>query len=398
MTNYTGRKLALDANQGRKAISILTQELSERARSMSTSRPFAAFVVVCAVILGTYYFLMAAPIYVSQASFSIRGRETPSATSSLLATLGGVAGGGSAGANTTDTAELLTYARSYDMANKLDQEFHLRALYSQPRLDFLNWLPKNASRDEYLAFFRKMVHLTTDKDTGLIEVKAKAFDPQTAQAVARAVLRISADYLNELSATVRRDTLRSSEQELQQAEDKVRQARLAMANYRAKTGTLDPAASAIATSTGVSAMQQEVIELRADMAAQLSFNRPNSPQMTQAMAKIKGLEQQIAIQQKAIASKSSDSIAERLRTFEGLQVTSEYAERNLVAALSAYDAARNVASERERFVVPAVVPNLPDEPSEPHRLASFLEAMIVLIAVYGIVALAIAGVRDHQGI
>jgi capsular polysaccharide transport system permease protein len=120
--------------------------------------------------------------------------------------------------------------------------------------------------------------------------------------------------------------------------------------------------------------------------------------MTQAMAKIKGLEQQIAIQQKAIASKSSDSIAERLRTFEGLQVTSEYAERNLVAALSAYDAARNVASERERFVVPAVVPNLPDEPSEPHRLASFLEAMIVLIAVYGIVALAIAGVRDHQGI
>ncbi len=350
------------------------------------------------MVLGVYYFFMAAPIYVSQASFSIRGRETPSATSSLLATLGGVAGGGGSGPSGTDTAELKTYTESFDMANKLDQEFHLRAIYSQPRLDFLNWLPKNASRDEYLAFYKKMVHVNIDKDTGLIEVKARAFDPQTAQSVARAVLRISADYLNELSATVRRDTLRTSEEELQQAEDKVRQARMAMTNYRARTGSLDPAASALATSAGVSGMQQEVRELRADMAGQLSFSRPDSPQMQQAMAKIRGLEQQIAIQQNAIANKSGDSIAERLRTYEGLQVTSEYAERNLVAALSAYDAARNVASERERFVVPAVVPNLPDEPTEPHRLASFLEAMLVLIAVYGIVALAIAGVRDHQGI
>ena len=49
-------------------------------------------------------------------------------------------------------------------------------------------------------------------------------------------------------------------------------------------------------------------------------------------------------------------------------------------------------------MVPAVQPNLPDVATEPHRLSSFLEAMLVLVAVYGIVALAIAGVRDHQGL
>ncbi len=89
MTNYTGQKLALDSGQGRKAIQVLTQGLTERVRTMSSSRPFALFVVVCAVILGVYYFLMAAPIYVSEASFSIRGRETPTSTSALLSQLGG---------------------------------------------------------------------------------------------------------------------------------------------------------------------------------------------------------------------------------------------------------------------------------------------------------------------
>ena len=402
MTNITGQKLAVDASPGRRAVDVFTKELSERMRSMSTSRPFVLFVVAAAVVLGIYYFFLAAPLYISEASFSIRGREEPSAGSSILASLGGMAGGGggaSAGPTSTDTAELQTYIQSYAMAEKLDQEFHLRSIYSQPRADFLNWLPKSASRDRYLNFYRRMVKISLDRDTNLVNVRVKAFDPKTAQILASAILRYSADYLNELSATIRRDTLRTSELELQDAENKVRQARLTMTNYRAMTGTLDPAATAITMSTGISAMQQEVLESKVELAGLLSFNTANSPAVAQTQAKIRGLEAQIAAQQARIANtKASDSIAERLKVFEGLTIASEYADRQMVAALSSYDSARVLANQRERFVVPAVAPNLPDEPTEPHRLAAFLEAMLVLTAVYGIVALAIAGVRDHQGI
>ncbi len=402
MTNITGQKLAVDASPGRRAVDVFTKELSERMRSMSTSRPFVLFVVAAAVVLGIYYFFLAAPLYISEASFSIRGREEPSAGSSILASLGGMAGGGggaSAGPTSTDTAELQTYIQSYAMAEKLDQEFHLRSIYSQPRADFLNWLPKSASRDRYLNFYRRMVKISLDRDTNLVNVRVKAFDPKTAQILASAILRYSADYLNELSATIRRDTLRTSELELQDAENKVRQARLTMTNYRATTGSLDPAATAITMSTGISAMQQEVLESKVELAGLLSFNTANSPAVAQTQAKIRGLEAQIAAQQARIANtKASDSIAERLKVFEGLTIASEYADRQMVAALSSYDSARVLANQRERFVVPAVAPNLPDEPTEPHRLAAFLEAMLVLTAVYGIVALAIAGVRDHQGI
>ena len=406
MTNISGQKLAVDPSHGRnKAVDVFTKEISERFRSMSTSRPFVIFVVISAVVLGIYYFVLAAPIYISEASFSIRGREEPSAGASLLGALGGAMGGGGGGAaaaggpTSTDTAELQTYIESYQMANKLDQQFHLRAIYAQPRLDFLNHLSKDASRDSYLTFYRRMVKITIDHDTNLINIKVKAFDPKSAQMLANAILLDAADYLNQLSATIRRDTLRTSEQELQDAENKVRQARFAMTNYRASTSSLDPAAAAMATSTGISAMQQEVLELKAEMAGMLALNQPGSPAMAEAQAKIRGVENQIAAQQARIANTTaSDSIAERLKTYEGLLIASDYADRQLVAALSSFDAARNLANQRERFVVPAVAPNLPDEPTEPHRLAAFLEAMLVLIAVYGIVALAIAGVRDHQGI
>ncbi len=49
-------------------------------------------------------------------------------------------------------------------------------------------------------------------------------------------------------------------------------------------------------------------------------------------------------------------------------------------------------------MVKVVAPHLPDRPSRPHRLLSFLESLIVAIAAYGVIALAVAGVRDHQGI
>ncbi len=405
MTNITGQKLAVDPSHGRKAVDVFTKELSARFRSMSTSRPFVIFVVAAAVILGIYYFFLAAPLYVSEASFSIRGRDAPSAGASLLASIGGAMGGGgggggaSAGPTNTDTAELQTYVQSYEMANKLDQEYRLRDIYSQPRLDFLNWLPKSASRDRYLQFYRKMVKISLDHDTDLINVKVKAFDPKTAQVIAGAILRHSADYLNELSATIRKDTLRTSELELQDAENKVRQARLTMTNYRASTSTLDPVSSAAAISGGINGMRQEVLEAKAELTGLLSYNQPGSAAVAQTEARIRGLEAQIAAQEGRIANTTAnDSIAERLKTFEGLQIASDYADRQLVAALGAYDAARTLANQRERFVVPAVPPNLPDEPTEPHRLAAFLEAMLVLIAIYGIVALAIAGVRDHQGI
>ena len=398
MTNITRQqKLDVDPSHGRRAVDVFAKELGERFRSVSTSRPFVAFVFVSAIVLGVYYFILAAPMYVSEASFSIRGREAPSAASSLLGALGGGAAGDSP--SSTDTAELQTYIGSYEMAEKLDQQFHLREVYSRPRLDFLNWMPRSAPKDRYLGFYKKMVRISIDHDTNLINIKVKSFDPKLSQAIAAALLQISSDYLNNLSAIVRRDTVKTSEQELEQAEENVRKARLEMTAYRAATGTLDPAASALATSAGISAMQQEVLEQRADLTSMLSYNRPGSAMVTQAQARIAGLEAQIASQQQKIANtKASDSIAERLRTYEGLQIASDYADKQLVAALAANDSARSLANQRERFVVPAVAPNLPDVATEPHRLSSFLEAMLVLVAVYGIVALAIAGVRDHQGI
>ncbi len=141
------------------------------------------------------------------------------------------------------------------------------------------------------------------------------------------------------------------------------------------------------------------MQTRAELATMLTVNTPNSPQARQLQARIGALEGQIAETQKKVADTSrSDNLAKRLYDYEGLLVANEYAEKQLVAALGAYDNALAVASQRERFLVRIVNPNLPDRPTQPKRLLSFIEALLVVVAAYGIIALAVAGVRDHQGI
>jgi len=243
------------------------------------------------------------------------------------------------------------------------------------------------------------VKVRIDHESNIITVEVRSFDAKSAQQIAKAVLEISADYVNSLSDTVRRDSLRSSEQELQKAEDAVRKARLDMTSYRTSSSMVDPVTNAAAASTNVNMLQQQIQGAEAELASLKTYTTDQSPQVKQIQARIAALQSQIVASQKRISTGGRDpSLAQRLYEYEGLAVANEYAEKQLVAALSAYDSARILAGQRERFLVQVVSPHLPDRPTLPNRLTAFLETLMVVLAAYGILALAIAGVRDHQGI
>jgi BexC/CtrB/KpsE family polysaccharide export inner-membrane protein len=267
-------------------------------------------------------------------------------------------------------------------------------------MDVFNWLRAGAPKEEFLHFYRRMVKVSSEQGSGIITVQVRSFDPASAKAIAEQILTNSAEYVDSLSAIVRRDTVKASLADLQQAEQSVRQTRLAMAKYRNDTGLLDPTISAAASSGTIQTLTSEILSTRAQLATLETYSRPNSPQVVQLRARIATLQKQITDEQNRLATTkdSQNTLSQRLYEYEGLRVANEYAEKQLVAALGAYDAARAVASQRERYLVRVINPHEPDKPTMPNRLFSFIEAMIVVVAGYGIVALVIAGVRDHQGI
>ncbi|MGZ8370256.1 MAG: hypothetical protein ACXWVH_04275 [Caulobacteraceae bacterium] len=393
MSTDVNPEAEVNPRHGQDKTRILAREAGARLTQMGRSRPFLAYLILVTVLAALYFWLIATPLYVSNTTFSIRGREqapSPTIASSLL---------GGAGADVAEPIEVSDFIRSPQMLAALDKQYHLRELYSRGRLDPLNRMSKNASDEDFLKFYRKMVIPRVDRESMLIRVEVRSYDAKSAHDIANGVLEASAHFVDNLSAKIREDTVKTAQAELTKAENDVRQARLNVTRYRTATGVLDPSASATATSGAIQALEAQVAQVQGEAASIATYSTANAPLMRQNAARLATLRAQIAAEKQRLASSgNSNSLAEKVYQYEGLAVDKEYAEKRLVAALESFDQARALASQRERFVVRVVSPNYPDEATLPRRFLSFIETVLVALAAYAIVALAIAGVSDHQGI
>ncbi|HEX8232968.1 MAG TPA: hypothetical protein VF559_06465 [Caulobacteraceae bacterium] len=377
----------------RSAANQVAADVGARLKSIGGSRPFLLYMAVVAVLAAIYFFFIAAPIYVSNTSFSIRGR-TQSPTPSLITSITGGAGT----SDLSEVAEVEDYIRSPEMLAALQKRLNLKAHYSAPRLDPFNHLSPNASTEDFLRFYRGKVLVRPDRDSFITRVEVRAFDARTSNRISETILQLTSEYVDNLSARIRSDTLRSAERELLKAENDVRQARLNMVRYRSATGLVDPSTNASTTSGTIHSLEQQLLTANAEMAQVGTYSTPNAPQMRQLQARVAALQRQVAVERQRLAGTSQpNTIASRLYEYEGFAVQSEYAQRRLVAALESYDQARTVASQRERFLVRVTNPSYPDEATLPNRPLNFLEAILAAMAAYAIIALVIAGVRDHQG-
>jgi capsular polysaccharide transport system permease protein len=157
-----------------------------------------------------YLFARAADQYHSTTAFSVRSEEAAGAAAGLLGVLTQV-GGGSA----SDTDILFDFIRSQEIVAAIDARLDLRTIYNRaaPR-DFYFTLGEDPSIEALLAEWHRMVQVDLESNAGIIHVRAKAFTPEDATAIARAILAESSALVNRLSEQAREDTVRFTRDEL----------------------------------------------------------------------------------------------------------------------------------------------------------------------------------------
>lgn len=363
-----------------------------KALRFGRKNPFAAFMAMAALLFGIYFSVVHPPLYTATTQFSIRGKENTQPASVLAAF---IPSGGSGGIS--EAIAVREHIHSPAMLSELDARHDLRAHYSGFRLDPLNRISAKASPEDLLAFHRKRIDVVLDREASILKVVVRAYDPQMAYDLAGSILTLSENYVNDISTSVRDATLSDARDEVRKAEEEVREIRLQLAFFRNTTGEIDPTQTGAATVSAIVDLESSISNLRADRASQLASLRADAPQVKQIEARIATLERQADDRRRELASTGAGgSLAGLLQEYEGLVIQREYAETRLTAALTALDNARQLADQRERFVVPIVAPTLPTEATEPRRMASFLLAMVLSVIGFGIVAYTIAGINDHD--
>ncbi|MCC5987727.1 MAG: sugar transporter [Pararhodobacter sp.] len=372
---------------------------AQPAKLQGRHRLLVAFVLagfLLPVVLTTVYLYgFAKDQYASNVGFTVRQEESGSA-SELLGGLSAVMG--TRGSTNTDV--LYEFIQSQEIVEQIMRQIDLVEHYSRDwRSDPLFSIWPSATIEDVLWYWRRMVRISYDRNTGLIDVQVRARDAQTAQEIARAIVSESEAMINALNEAARRDTMSHAQRDLEEAIERLREAREALAEFRARTRIVDPQADLQGRMGVLNNLQQQLAEALVEHDLLLQVTNETDPRVRSALRRIEVIRDRIAQERLTFATEDVTVIdtdyPRLLAQFESLAVDTQFGEQSYTAALTALDAARSNAMRQSLYLATYIRPTLSQRAEYPQRLQLVMLTVFFMLLIWSVIALIYYSLRDR---
>jgi len=368
------------------------RDVPERTRKFPRPDWLFMLVVVLPVAVATiYYGFLASDVYISESSFVVRAPQKPSA-SPLGAILQSV--GFSNASEEMSAAE--SYAVSRDALRAINKGGAFEKAYTRPQIsivDRFDPLGIRGSFEDLYRYFSGKVTIQSDNATSITKLTVKAYTPQDAHRFNEELLELSEATVNRLNSRGREDLVRFAQQEVDRAQARASQAAIALAAYRNRVGVIDPEKQAEVQMQMVSKLQDNLIATKTQL-AQIQRYAPENPQIPVLRSEIGTIQGEIDRQMGQVVG-NHRSLAATAVQFQRLTLASDFATKQLGAALASLQDAQDEARRKQAYVERIVEPNMPDSPVEPRRLRNIFATFMLALIVYGILRMFVAGVKEH---
>ncbi len=353
----------------------------------------AAIFVLLPTLLATLYFaLFAADRFASEARFVVRmpgATSTNAAVASLMQSAGVTQG--------VDEALIIRdYLESRDAMTYLEKHAGLREAAAHKSADFLwrypNFFTSN-TQEGLFWHYERLLSVALDTTTGVTTLRMQAFSPQEAQRLTTHLLDAAEDLVNRLNARARNDAIAFAEAEVDRMRARAVEALSKLTAFREREALIDPSHATLAILEAIGRLSQEVAQVNVQI-RELQSGSPAGPQIGALRTRQAALEAQIAAERHRLAGDSA-SIAPRIAEYEQLMLEREFAERALMAALTAVEMARIEAQRQHVYVERVAAPSLPDHPTYPLRLVWILATLAISYAVFRIGKVLVDDARSH---
>ena len=353
---------------------------------------FGLTVVVPTLVAILYYAFIASDVYVSESQFVVRSPDKP--TTSGIGVILKTAGFSNAG---DEIYSAQSYVLSRDALRAINGNNDFRNAYSTPDIsvfDRFDSFGLYGSFEDLYRYYRKKISIDHDSTSSISTLTVRAYSPQAAVKFNRELLELAEGTVNRLNERGRQDLILFAQAEVDDATTKSRDAALNLARFRNVSGVVDPEKQATVQLQMISKLQDELIASRNQL-LQLRAFAPANPQIPVLRTKIAGLSRDIDVELNKVAG-SSRSLSATAAQYQRIQLESQVADKQLAAAISSLEEARNEARRKQAYVERIEQPNMPDSPLEPRRLREILAAFVFGLIAYGIISMLLAGIREHH--
>jgi capsular polysaccharide transport system permease protein len=373
-----------------------------KARHWGVLASFALLVLAPFALSVWYLYARAADQYHSQVAFSIRSEEGSSAVAAGI--LGALTQIGSGSASDTDI--LFEYIQSQRIVEEIDEEsggendpgLDLRAMFRKAPEDPVFTLGQDDSIEALVAEWNRKVEVGYDSTGGIIHVRANAFTPEDAQAIAEAVLVHSSALVNRLSDQAREDAVRYARDELAESEARLKGARQALADFRRENRIVDPGAEAGGQMGLLNALEAELAQALVDRDVMLSYAEPTDQRVVQVGRRIDAIRERIDAERASLglAEGAGGALPDVLSAYEALQVDLEFANTAYTRSLAALTGANAEARRQSRYLAPHIEPTEASTALYPRRLSLAGLTGLFLLLGWGVAMLIFYNARDNR--
>jgi capsular polysaccharide transport system permease protein len=355
---------------------------------------FFASVVAPTVIAGVYFGVIASDVYISESRFLVRNPQRPQ-----LSGIGALLQGTAFSRAQDDTYSVHDFVRSRDALREVDGKIGFRQAYSDPAVDFVNRFPGIDPDDSFEAlhrYYQKQIGIDYDTVSSISILRVRAFSAQDAQRINEMLLEMGERLVNNMNIRSRRDLITVAENEVGLAEARAKAAAEALSSFRADRSVLDPDRQGAIQLQGVMKLREELLaaETQLNQVRQVS---PDNPQVATLQQRVDALRKAIGDENAKVLGRGGGLVT-KSPVYDRLVLEKGFSDRQLAAALTALDTARNEAQRKQLYLERLVQPNLPDNAVEPRRIRGVVATFVLGLVAWGVLSLVVAGVREHTDV
>ena len=257
-------------------------------------------------------------------------------------------------------------------------------------------------------------------------MQVQAFDPEDADKLARAIVDIVRNLVNNLSAQARRDAVEYAASEVARAELRVRGARADILKFRVTHNDLDPTQTASATLGIAAELEGERSKLLSDLASVSGYLADDAPSVQMLKSRIKALTGEIAriqgqvsdgsneilpqtgdggptaavstsqpIPTGKLAPAKTDALATSVGTYQELALNQDFAEKAYTAAMASLEHARSEVTRTQSYLAIYAQPSVAEQATYPRRGMNIFMVFVLSCVLWAIGMLGTLTIRDH---
>nr|WP_246149737.1 sugar transporter [Tritonibacter litoralis] len=399
------------AKQAEKVIDSLRAELEKKGRAPMAQPArmksrhwgllFSFVLLVLAPLAAAVFYLttIAEDRYGSTAGFAVRSQES-SGANDLLGGLAQFTGGSTA----SDSDILYEYIQSQELVADVDAALDLKghfgqhwphdwvfALWPEPTLEDLTW------------YWHRIVGISYDSGSGLMEVQVTAYDPDMAQAINQTIVELSQTRINALNERAREDAMRYALADLDEALERLKLSREALIQFRTRTRIVDPETDIQGRMGVMNNLQQQLAEALIEVDLLRGSLGNSDPRITTAQKRIDVIRERINLERNSFASAETtenggigEDYPSLISEYERLSVDREFAEQTYRAALTALEVARDEATRQSRYLATYIKPTHAEASQYPQRVILIALVGLFLLLIWAIMALVYYSIRDRR--